>query len=238
MRSVQRPPCMKQLDRLIFEQGGDCFFCRQPLSKSDASIEHLVAVANGGPNHEDNCVACCKAVNALLGSKSLKNKIQVILNQRGEFRCPASAGSAQQAGDHVAAVKAVAKTAVSAKGSQNKVASSTPAPAVKAPAAKSSVVKAQPPLTATPAGEPKPAPARALVLTQRKLKAKASAQATVAAAAAAKALIASAASAKVAPATAPARRAFRTCPTCKSDTVVAVGKEDFRCQACGGAFRY
>ena len=154
---------MKQLDRLLFEQGGDCFFCRQPLSKSDASIEHLVAIANGGPNHEDNCVACCKAVNALLGSKSLKNKIQVILNQRGEFRCPAIAGSgqhAQRADDHVAAVKVVAKTAVSAKGSQVKVASSTPvsasAPAAKAPAAKKSVVKAQSPLTATPAGAPKP----------------------------------------------------------------------------------
>ena len=70
------------------------------------------------------------------------------------------------------------------------------------------------------------------------MKAKASAQATVAAAAAAKALIASAASTKPAPGPAPVRSAAKTCPTCKSDAVSVVGKDDFRCQACGGAFRY
>jgi HNH endonuclease len=82
---------VKQLDRLLFEQGGECFFCRKALAKSEASIEHLVASANGGPNHEDNCVACCKTLNALLGSKALKQKFQVVLNQRGSFKCPAEA---------------------------------------------------------------------------------------------------------------------------------------------------
>jgi len=37
---------------------------------------------------DENCVACCKAVNALLGSMSLKEKIQVVLNQQGQFKCP------------------------------------------------------------------------------------------------------------------------------------------------------
>lgn len=36
----------------------------------------------------ENCVACCKTVNTLCGSLSLKEKIQVVLNQRGKFRCP------------------------------------------------------------------------------------------------------------------------------------------------------
>src|SRR5262245_13366786 len=78
----------RPIDRLMFAQGGLCFFCRQPLPKSEASVEHLVASANGGGNHDDNCVACCKALNALLGSMSLKEKIQVILNQHGQFKCP------------------------------------------------------------------------------------------------------------------------------------------------------
>jgi hypothetical protein len=78
----------KPLDRLMFAQGGLCFFCKKPLSENDASVEHLVATVNGGHNHDDNCVACCKALNALLGSMSLKEKIQVILNQRGDFKCP------------------------------------------------------------------------------------------------------------------------------------------------------
>ena len=78
----------RPLDRLMFAQGGLCFFCRKPLLKADASVEHLVASANGGGNNDDNCVACCKALNALLGSMSLKEKFQVVLNQRGQFKCP------------------------------------------------------------------------------------------------------------------------------------------------------
>ena len=85
----------KQIDRLIFAQGGLCFFCKQPLKKGEASVEHLLASANGGSNNDENCVVCCKAVNALLGSMSLKEKIQVVLNQKGQFKCPNGAGSSK-----------------------------------------------------------------------------------------------------------------------------------------------
>lgn len=78
----------KPLDRLLFAQGGLCFFCKETMPKSEASVEHLVASANGGGNSDENCVACCKAVNALFGSMSLKEKIQIVLNQRGHFKCP------------------------------------------------------------------------------------------------------------------------------------------------------
>jgi hypothetical protein len=80
---------MKQLDRLLFEQGGDCFFCKLPLAKEDASIEHLLAQANGGTSAEENIVACCKAVNSLLGNKPLKEKLAIVLRQKNGFRCPA-----------------------------------------------------------------------------------------------------------------------------------------------------
>lgn len=76
------------LDRLLFAQGGQCFFCRKALPKAEASVEHLVASANGGMNDDGNCVACCKALNNLLGSKSIKEKMQIVLNQRGNFQCP------------------------------------------------------------------------------------------------------------------------------------------------------
>ena len=78
----------KPLTRLLFVQGDLCFFCRGPLSKADASVEHLVASAKGGSNGDDNCVVCCKAMNALLGSMSIKEKIQVVLNRTGRFKCP------------------------------------------------------------------------------------------------------------------------------------------------------
>ncbi|MEO6182462.1 MAG: HNH endonuclease [Verrucomicrobiota bacterium] len=87
----------KPLDRLMFAQGGHCFFCKQPLSQADASVEHLFASANGGGNEFENCVACCKSVNALFGSMSLKEKFQVVLNQKGQFKCPNGVGSANAA---------------------------------------------------------------------------------------------------------------------------------------------
>ena len=86
----------KPLDRLMFAQGQLCFFCRQPLSKAEASVEHLLASANGGSNNDENCVACCKAVNALLGCMSLKEKFQVVLNQKGNFKCPNGIGKTAQ----------------------------------------------------------------------------------------------------------------------------------------------
>ena len=78
----------KPLDRLMFAQGGLCFFCNLPLPKSEASVEHLVPSSRAGSNSDDNCVACCKAINGLLGSMSLKEKIKVVLNQKGQFKCP------------------------------------------------------------------------------------------------------------------------------------------------------
>lgn len=78
----------KSLDRLLFVQGGSCFFCARALDKADASVEHLLAASRGGGNGDDNCVACCKSINTLFGSMSLKEKFQVLLNQRGSFECP------------------------------------------------------------------------------------------------------------------------------------------------------
>ena len=77
------------LQRLIFAQGGDCFFCSQKLTKSDASVEHLVALTHGGKDNDENCVACCKSLNNLFGRMSLKEKLQIVINQRGTFVCPA-----------------------------------------------------------------------------------------------------------------------------------------------------
>jgi len=83
----------KPLDRLLFAQGGLCFFCKKVLAKAEASVEHLVASANGGGNNLENCVVCCVALNRLLGSMSLKEKVQVVLNQQGRFKCPNDGGT-------------------------------------------------------------------------------------------------------------------------------------------------
>lgn len=105
---VRSPMPTKPLDRLMFVQGGRCFFCEQPLPKAEASVEHLLASANGGSNSDENCVACCKAVNALFGSMSLKEKIQVVLKQKGQFKCPNGMPAAKAKQLHGAKVKASA----------------------------------------------------------------------------------------------------------------------------------
>ena len=72
-----------KLDGLLFAQGGLCFFCQRVLTPAEASVEHLVATSNAGSNHPDNCVVCCKALNTLLGLMGLKEKLRVVLNQKG-----------------------------------------------------------------------------------------------------------------------------------------------------------
>lgn len=86
----------KPLDRLMFAQGGLCFFCNAPMPKDGASVEHLVPSARAGSNSDDNCVACCKSLNALLGSMSLKEKLRVVLLQKGDFKCPNGNGVEQE----------------------------------------------------------------------------------------------------------------------------------------------
>jgi hypothetical protein len=81
------------LQRLLFAQGENCFFCKKKLSKAEASVEHLVALTHGGKDNDENCVACCKSLNNLFGRMSLKEKIQIVLNQRGGFVCPAGSST-------------------------------------------------------------------------------------------------------------------------------------------------
>lgn len=80
---------MPNLENLLFIQGGACFFCRRQLSKTEASIEHLVARSHGGSDSVDNLVVCCRKLNALLGDMSVKEKLEVVLSQISGFRCPA-----------------------------------------------------------------------------------------------------------------------------------------------------
>jgi len=84
----------KPITRLLFAQGGHCFFCAKPLPADQASVEHLVAKTHGGVDGDENCVATCKTLNSLFGRMSLKEKMKVMLNQKGSFHCPAGSGAA------------------------------------------------------------------------------------------------------------------------------------------------
>lgn len=79
---------MKQVQRLLMFQGNRCFFCHGEIPEGQESVEHLVAKARGGKDNDENCVACCKEVNSAFADFSYKFKLQVVINQRGEFKCP------------------------------------------------------------------------------------------------------------------------------------------------------
>ncbi|MDB5386756.1 MAG: endonuclease family protein [Planctomycetaceae bacterium] len=101
---------MTPLERLMYIQGQKCFFCQKVIPENEASVEHLVASSKGGANSEDNCVACCKSLNTLLGSRPLKEKLRILLDQKGRFKCPVTKTS-----DSPAKVKSVKVKAVKVK---------------------------------------------------------------------------------------------------------------------------
>ena len=88
---------MKQLDRLLLFQGNRCFFCEHPIPEGEASVEHLVASSNGGSNDDENCVACCKSLNAAFGNRPYKEKLRAIVSHRGQFCCPMLSSSRLEA---------------------------------------------------------------------------------------------------------------------------------------------
>ncbi len=77
-----------KLDKLLFLQSSKCFFCARTLTKAEASVEHLLAASKGGTNDDENVVACCVTLNRAFGSIGLREKIRIILDKAGDFRCP------------------------------------------------------------------------------------------------------------------------------------------------------
>lgn len=69
---------------LLARDGDHCFLCCQPLG-SDITVEHLVAVAHGGPNHLSNKVLMHRPCNERVNHMSVAEKVRV----RDELRAAA-----------------------------------------------------------------------------------------------------------------------------------------------------
>jgi hypothetical protein len=62
----------------IRKRDGDlCFFCQQFVKAEDESVEHLVSITHGGPNHISNLFLTHKLCNARAGHLSAPEKIRV-----------------------------------------------------------------------------------------------------------------------------------------------------------------
>ena len=79
---------LTKLEKMLYLQGGNCFFCGHLLGLADASIEHLLPISQGGQRVESNEVVCHKTVNDAFGAMDLKRKMEFIVRSSGQFQCP------------------------------------------------------------------------------------------------------------------------------------------------------
>ena len=83
-----KPKTLKKLEKMLYLQGGKCFFCGEKLGLADANIEHLHSLSKGGKREADNEVVCHKTLNETFGNLPLKQKFEFVLKAAGSFRCP------------------------------------------------------------------------------------------------------------------------------------------------------
>jgi hypothetical protein len=60
---------------LLDRDGNHCFYCWKVMESADQSIEHIVPVAHGGPNHISNLALAHRRCNAEAGHMSAMEKI-------------------------------------------------------------------------------------------------------------------------------------------------------------------
>jgi CRISPR/Cas system Type II protein with McrA/HNH and RuvC-like nuclease domain len=88
-----------KLQRLLYLQGGRCFYCGANLPLDTASIDHVIPQSMGGDNSQENVVACCKTLNQWFAALSPKRKIEIMRNWNAPLPCPADHGEARQDDD-------------------------------------------------------------------------------------------------------------------------------------------
>lgn len=66
---------------LLVRDGDACLFCGKPLD-GDITVEHLVAIAHGGPNHVSNLFLAHAACNQAAGHMSAPEKVALAIRNR------------------------------------------------------------------------------------------------------------------------------------------------------------
>lgn len=61
---------------ILERDGPDCFFCIEPMGLLK-TVEHLVPIAHGGPNHISNKFLACPTCNTAAGHLSAPEKIRI-----------------------------------------------------------------------------------------------------------------------------------------------------------------
>ena len=64
-------------ERALLKRDGDCCFLCWGKLRDDVTVEHLVAVTHGGPNHIANKALAHKGCNARMGNLSAMEKVRM-----------------------------------------------------------------------------------------------------------------------------------------------------------------
>ncbi len=72
-----RTPAAKLRAAVMQRDGRACFFCTKDMENDDITLEHLVAIGKGGPDHLDNCVLAHEACNRKADNLPLIDKIKM-----------------------------------------------------------------------------------------------------------------------------------------------------------------
>ena len=73
----------KRKIQLIKRDGTKCFFCKNEMHE-DITVEHLVPLSSGGKNSYSNMVLTHEACNLKAGNKTIREKIELIIEMRSD----------------------------------------------------------------------------------------------------------------------------------------------------------
>lgn len=85
VRLVPAAPTEARIARLAYlmaRDGDGCFYCGKTLDFRSCTIEHLVSLAAGGPDHASNLALSCPGCNAHAGHLSAAEKMRLALSLR------------------------------------------------------------------------------------------------------------------------------------------------------------
>jgi hypothetical protein len=71
---------------LADRDGCGCMYCSIPLTLETATIEHVVAVTHGGPNHPANLALACGPCNMDAGHLSAREKLELAIMRRCDLQ--------------------------------------------------------------------------------------------------------------------------------------------------------
>lgn len=74
-RKVNRKRGPVLLQTLFKRDGKRCWFCEKSLTATDATIEHLLNVSNGGNNHINNLTVACAPCNQKARNMCITEKV-------------------------------------------------------------------------------------------------------------------------------------------------------------------